>query len=85
MSKAKRYKSPRGFSKYQIDRAYQIANDIAEDINNKDTRAELRMAIAYFRDRECVESQKRADLESRLALYQSAKGIMDLALKEPKP
>lgn len=68
------------FTKVQAERAAEIANDIAENIDNGESRAELRMTVALTTDLLSVESGKRAEYESKLALYTSAKALMDLAL-----
>jgi hypothetical protein len=72
------------FTPEQAERAAQISNDIAEDIDNGETRKELRMAVAYWHDRMCVEAQARATAESALEIYRSAKKLMDMALEKPQ-
>ena len=44
----------------QRDKAWGIVNDIAEDIDNHETRAELRQALAIYADMLCDALQKRA-------------------------
>jgi hypothetical protein len=70
------------FSKKQAERAAQISNDIAEGVRRVHSIKDIEMAVAYYADVACVEAQKRARLESKLALYVSAKALMDLALRK---
>ena len=44
----------------QRDKAWGIVNDIAEDIDNHETREELRQALAIYADMLCDALQKRA-------------------------
>ncbi len=37
----------------QRERAYKISNDISEDEDHRETRAELRMAVAIYADHAC--------------------------------
>jgi hypothetical protein len=48
------------WSQAQKDKAWGIVNDIAEDIDNHETRAELRQALAIYADMLCDALQKRA-------------------------
>ena len=48
------------WTKEQRDKAWGIVNDIAEDIDNHETRAELRQALAIYADMHCDALQKRA-------------------------
>ena len=70
----------RRFTDKQAELAAKISNDIAEDIDCGESRKTLRMVVAYFADVACVESQRRADAESKLAIFRWAKGLMDAAL-----
>lgn len=45
--------------KTDIERAASIVNDIAEEIDNRETRAELRQALAIYADLLYDEVQKR--------------------------
>lgn len=68
------------FSRRESEMAAQISNDIAEDIDNGHTPAQLRMAVAFYSDLLAVESQKRAEFESKVRLFRSAKKLMDSVL-----
>lgn len=60
--------------------AAKISNDIAEEIDCGESRKNLRMAVAYWADVACVESQRRAEAESTVAIFKSAKALMDVVL-----
>lgn len=45
----------------QKNRALQIVNDIAEDIDNHESRAELRQALAIYADMFCDVSMWRQE------------------------
>lgn len=70
----------RRFSDKQADLAAKISNDIAEDIDCGESRKTLRMAVAYFADVACVESQRRAEAESTVVIFKSAKALMDVVM-----
>jgi hypothetical protein len=70
----------RRFSDKQAELAAKISNDIAEDMDCGESRKTLRMAVSYFADVACLESQRRASAESKLELFRCAKGLMDAAL-----
>ena len=70
----------RRFTVKQAEIAAKISNDIAEDIDCGESRKSLRMAVAYFADVACVESQRRAAAESKLEIFRCAKALMDAAL-----
>jgi hypothetical protein len=72
------------FSSKQAELAAKISNDIAEDIDCRESRKKLRMSIAYWADVACVEAQRRADAESRLRIFRIAKELMDAALTTEK-
>lgn len=72
------------FSRKEAEMAAQISNDIAEDIDNKHTRAQLRMAVAYYSDLFAVEAGKRREFESKVKLFEAAKGLMDAVLGKAK-
>lgn len=72
----------RRFTKKQAALAVKISNDIAEDIDNGESRAVLRMAVAYWVDVATVESMGRAAAESSLHVCRCAKQLMDAALDE---
>jgi len=48
------------WTKEQREKAWGIVNDIAEDIDNHETRAELRQALAIYADMHHDALQKRA-------------------------
>jgi hypothetical protein len=48
----------------QRERAWAIVNDIAEDIDNGESRAELRQALAIYADHLCDALQAKADERS---------------------
>lgn len=50
MRKPKSDKLADRWTQLQKDKACGIVNDIAEDIDNKETRAELRQALAIYAD-----------------------------------
>lgn len=68
------------FTPKEIEKSQQISNDIAEDIKNYDSMAELRTAVNYYTSLYCEESQKRASLEMKLELFKIAKKLMDNAI-----
>ena len=68
------------FTKKERSTSEQISNDIAEGIDNKHSAEELRTAVAYYNDLFAVEAQKRAELQSKIAIFEAAKGLMDTAL-----
>lgn len=70
----------RRFSEKQAELAAKISNDIAEDIDCGESRRTLRIAVAYFADVACVESQRRAEAESTLKIFKSEKAPMDVVL-----
>lgn len=78
-------KTIRKFTKNQMELAASISNDIAEDIDNHETREQLRVAVAYWADVAAMLQQRRAALESSLLVFQYAKGLMDSALETTKP
>lgn len=83
--KTRRSKSNRlvsRFSKKQVELAVKISNDISEQIEGGESRAALRMAVAYFADVACVEAQRRVAAESKLELIRCANGLVDGALQE---
>lgn len=73
----------RRFTDKQAELAAKISNDIAEDIDCGESRETLRMAVSYFADVACVESQRRAAAESTVAIFKSAKALMDVVLLPP--
>jgi hypothetical protein len=75
----------RRFSDKKAELAAKISNDIAEDIDCGEPRTTLRMAVAYFADVACVESQRRAEAESTVAIFKSAKALMDVVLPPNAP
>ena len=66
----------------QRNAAYGIVNDIAEDIDNHNTRAELRQALAIYADmhhdalqkRACERTEKLMEQVNRLAELMAANG-----------
>lgn len=60
----------------QREKAHAIVNDIAEDIDNKETRQELRQALAIYADMLCDALQQRSDDK----LDRLADGLHKLAL-----
>ena len=64
------------------DRAAQIANDIAEGIDNRETRKELRQAVQYFASLAAEEALKRAEAEGTVKVFRAAKGLMDAFLSD---
>ncbi len=55
------------FSKKEAELAMKISNDIAEDIDNGESRKQLRMAVAYYHDLFVTEAENRsADLSKFL-------------------
>lgn len=48
----------------QIENAHRIVNDIAEDIDNKDTDAELRTSLAIYADLLSDERERRNRINS---------------------
>lgn len=70
------------FTDKQAELAAKISNDIAEDIDCGESRKSLRMAVAYWADVATVESQKRASLEAKVAMFRNAKSLMDTVLEE---
>ena len=70
----------RRFSDKQAELAVKVSNDIAENIDCGESRKTLRMAVAYFSDLACEESKRRAEAESTVAIFKSAKALMDVVL-----
>lgn len=62
------------------DLAAKISNDIAEGIDCGETRKVLRDAIDFWATVADAECRARARAESKLAIFRSAKGLMDVAL-----
>jgi hypothetical protein len=73
------------FTQVQADLAAQIANDVAENIDNRDTRDELRMAVSYWNANFCEQARLRAEAESTVRIFQCAKALMDVALPPNDP
>ena len=71
-----------GFSKKEIDLAHEVSNHIAEGEDFHVTHKKLKRVIEYWVDCAYAESQKRANLESKVAIFQSAKALMDVALAD---
>lgn len=59
------------FTKKQREKAQAIANDIAEDIDNKDSHKDLRMAVDYW-------ASVAADTWMDLSVQRSDKTIREL-------
>jgi hypothetical protein len=76
----RRAKRKRQFSYKDAELAAKIDNDIAEGIDCGESRAKLRLAVAYWADVACAESQRRAAAESQIEIFKSAKSLMDAAL-----
>ncbi len=70
------------FSFKQAELAAKISNDIAEDIDGGESREELKMAVAYWADVACAEAQRRAEAESTVKIFKTAKALMDTVLNE---
>jgi len=70
------------FTRPQAELAADICNDIAEGIDNGESRDTLRMVVAFYADLHCVASRRAAAAESRLKSIAIAKGIVDDALKD---
>lgn len=70
----------RRFSPDEAELAAKLSNDIAEGIDCGECRTDLRKAIAYWADVAAVEGQRRAAMESQLAIFRSAKALMDTVL-----
>lgn len=81
----KKQKTIKRFSNKQAKLAAKIHNDIAKNIDCGESRATLRMALAYFADVACVESQRAATAESKLELFKCAKELMDAVLPPEDP
>lgn len=72
----------------QKDKAWGIVNDIAEDIDNHETRAELRQALAIYADmhhdalqkRACERTEELTEQVNRLAELMAAN---DRTLRQP--
>lgn len=56
------------FTQKQRRLAEQISNDIAEDIDNGESREQLRMAVAYWADVAAVNAMERSSLKTQLLL-----------------
>lgn len=80
-----KYKPNKGlverFTKKQAELAAKISNDIAEDIDCNETRAQLRMAVAYWADVACVNGIKVGTAESKLRFAKVAQAYLKVALK----
>jgi len=67
-------------TKAQIEKCLQISNDISEDIDNHDSKLQLRRAIFYFACKTCQEAEKRAQLETSMKIIQVAAEYMKIGL-----
>lgn len=57
----------------QKEKAMSIVNDIAEDIDNHETKAELRQALAIYADMLCDALQSKAELKTDLLIRELEK------------
>lgn len=61
------------FSKREQELAAKISNDIAENIDCRETRAKLRMAIAFYADVVEVKSQEISNLTFKIGAMKRCK------------
>lgn len=58
--------------------ALQISNDISEDIDNNDSKENLRIAVKWWADYACEQSRLRAELEQKEKIWNGIKKLTDL-------
>lgn len=77
----------------QIENAHRIVNDIAEDIDGKDTYAELRTSLAIYADllsdererRNTINSDEMLDHVKRISAHLETQNASALAVANPSP
>lgn len=67
----------------QREAAIAIVNDIAEDIDNNETRSELRQALAIYADMHCDALQARSS-EKTEKLMEAMKKLEELLNRSPE-
>ncbi len=68
----------------QLERAYSISNDIAEDIDNKESRTALREAVAVFADLHCDTSTELIAIKKTAELKRLWRRVNRAMAKVPK-
>ena len=62
------------------DLALSVSNDISEDIDNGESREQLREVVRWWAMKACDEAQRRAEAEQTVKMVRLAKELMDVAL-----
>lgn len=68
----------------QLERAYTISNDIAEDIDNRESREALREAVAVFADLHCDASTELLAIKCEVKCEGLIRDIKKLLDKTPR-
>jgi hypothetical protein len=66
------------------DLALSVSNDISEDIDNGESREQLREVVRWWADKACDEAQRRASAEQTVKMFRLAKQLMDVAIPPNK-
>ena len=66
------------------DLALSVSNDISEDIDNRESREQLREVVRWWATKACDEAQRRAEAEQTVKMVRLAKELMDVALPPNK-
>jgi hypothetical protein len=83
MSKKRRRDGPQR-APSEADMAESVANDVAEGIDNGESRRKLRRAVQYFALQLHYERQDRMLAESRLAAMKLGLALMNSAIEDTK-
>lgn len=72
------------FTRKETEQAADIANDVAEDIDNGESRAVLRRTVHFYALLAHYERQEAAALDSRLKIMTLGLELMNSAVKKKK-
>lgn len=79
----KRKRDVTQFTLDEVDMAMSVANDVAEGIDNGESRRKLRRAVQYFALQHHYERQARLLAESRLTMVRLGVELINSAFDKP--